>query len=277
MKSGTATKMMLDVMFANAFNKKSQENDIKNSLKMYNNSFLRDSHVTSSLSQLMDVAGHTLKSGGSIIYVGMDSFGLVGLIDASECPPTFGAFPSDVRGYCCSRLHGNEDPIGCRSGGDQFKCWPMDYRASILPPSDATDLVIVIPQFTPKELASRGTLSSAPISSKDGNASEILENFAEQQRIHDGTYGCHVHGVMSESTTRKLEYQELIDCLLATRKVMTVPKMALLDIGGACSGKCNCPLSISNFDIVVSVPLPQPEIIPVCIVMMLIVVMCRVS
>ena len=34
---------------------------------------------------------NSLASGGHIYYVGSDLTGIVGLIDASECPPTFGA------------------------------------------------------------------------------------------------------------------------------------------------------------------------------------------
>ena len=34
---------------------------------------------------------HSLLTEGSIYYVGCAHSGLIGLIDASECPPTFGA------------------------------------------------------------------------------------------------------------------------------------------------------------------------------------------
>ena len=33
----------------------------------------------------------SLNHGGHINYIGFDSLGIVGIIDASECPPTFGA------------------------------------------------------------------------------------------------------------------------------------------------------------------------------------------
>jgi len=36
---------------------------------------------------------------GRIIYIGVGSAGLIGLIDASECSPTYGTFYNDVRGY----------------------------------------------------------------------------------------------------------------------------------------------------------------------------------
>ena len=33
----------------------------------------------------------SLKKGGHIYYLGQDNLALLGLIDASECPPTYGA------------------------------------------------------------------------------------------------------------------------------------------------------------------------------------------
>jgi hypothetical protein len=33
----------------------------------------------------------SLKSNGSIYYAGVDTLGIMGMIDASECPPTYGA------------------------------------------------------------------------------------------------------------------------------------------------------------------------------------------
>ena len=36
----------------------------------------------------------SLRAGGNIYYTGDDSLALMGLIDASECPPTYGASKS---------------------------------------------------------------------------------------------------------------------------------------------------------------------------------------
>jgi len=33
----------------------------------------------------------SLIAGGTISYIGWDSLGIIGMIDASECPPTFGS------------------------------------------------------------------------------------------------------------------------------------------------------------------------------------------
>ncbi len=42
-------------------------------------------------------AADALRAGGRLIYVGAGTSGRLGVLDASECPPTFGASPSQVR------------------------------------------------------------------------------------------------------------------------------------------------------------------------------------
>src|SRR5205085_11650659 len=39
-----------------------------------------------------------LESGGCLIYIGAGTSGRLGVLDAAECPPTFGVPPSLVRG-----------------------------------------------------------------------------------------------------------------------------------------------------------------------------------
>jgi len=49
------------------------------------------------LAELSDAAGASLRSGGRVMYLGCGQTGLLGVIDASECPPTYGAGFDDVR------------------------------------------------------------------------------------------------------------------------------------------------------------------------------------
>ena len=51
------------------------------------------------LSQLISVGERCLLARGHIYYVGNGGAGLVGLIDASEQVPTFGAESTDVQGF----------------------------------------------------------------------------------------------------------------------------------------------------------------------------------
>ncbi|MDK2970703.1 MAG: hypothetical protein PWP23_458 [Candidatus Sumerlaeota bacterium] len=57
------------------------------------------------LEGLIRLGGTTLRSGGRVSYLGRESAGIVALIDASECPPTFGASFEDIRGHLAGGWH----------------------------------------------------------------------------------------------------------------------------------------------------------------------------
>jgi N-acetylmuramic acid 6-phosphate etherase len=52
--------------------------------------------ILPAIAQAAQAAALSLKSGGRIIYVGAGSSGRLGVLDAAECPPTFGASRRDV-------------------------------------------------------------------------------------------------------------------------------------------------------------------------------------
>ncbi len=57
--------------------------------------------VASAIPQIAKAAEQfalTLKSGGRIFYIGAGTSGRLGVLDAAECPPTFGTDPSQVTG-----------------------------------------------------------------------------------------------------------------------------------------------------------------------------------
>ncbi len=50
------------------------------------------------LAQAVEIAEQTFRSGGRLFYVGAGTSGRLGVLDASECPPTFGTDPEMVQG-----------------------------------------------------------------------------------------------------------------------------------------------------------------------------------
>ncbi len=50
------------------------------------------------ITKLVDAAYESLKKGGRIIYVGAGTSGRLGILDASECPPTYGVSDEVVQG-----------------------------------------------------------------------------------------------------------------------------------------------------------------------------------
>jgi N-acetylmuramic acid 6-phosphate etherase len=50
------------------------------------------------IAKAVDIIADKLKVGGRLIYIGAGTSGRIGILDASECPPTFGTDPSMVQG-----------------------------------------------------------------------------------------------------------------------------------------------------------------------------------
>ena len=50
------------------------------------------------IAKAIDIIAERLNAGGHLIYIGAGTSGRLGVVDASECPPTFGVEPTLVRG-----------------------------------------------------------------------------------------------------------------------------------------------------------------------------------
>ncbi|MBN4056250.1 N-acetylmuramic acid 6-phosphate etherase [Rhodothermus sp. AH-315-K08] len=50
------------------------------------------------IAQAVDLIVHAFRNGGRLLYVGAGTSGRLGVLDASECPPTFGTPPEMVQG-----------------------------------------------------------------------------------------------------------------------------------------------------------------------------------
>lgn len=95
------------------------------------------------LAEIVRLAGMALRSGGRIIYLGRGIAGYLAMIDASECPPTYGADPFDVRGYM---LEGWEylgyNTAAMRARGRQYEISHEFFEREVLPDLSKGDLVI---------------------------------------------------------------------------------------------------------------------------------------
>ena len=50
------------------------------------------------IAQAVDLLVETFKQGGRLFYIGAGTSGRLGVLDASECPPTFGVDPEMIQG-----------------------------------------------------------------------------------------------------------------------------------------------------------------------------------
>jgi len=70
-----------------------------------------------------ETAAATLKNGGRIIYIGAGTSGRLGVLDAAECPPTFGTDPSQVVGLISG---GYETLILSKEGAEDHTEWAIE-------------------------------------------------------------------------------------------------------------------------------------------------------
>jgi N-acetylmuramic acid 6-phosphate etherase len=75
------------------------------------------------IAKAVDVISHKIASGGRLFYIGAGTSGRIGILDASECPPTYGTSPELVQGVIAggekavfqSVEHIEDDEqVGCR-------------------------------------------------------------------------------------------------------------------------------------------------------------------
>ena len=55
-------------------------------------------HELPAIARAVELVVQTFREGGRLIYVGAGTSGRLGVLDASECPPTFGSDPEQVQG-----------------------------------------------------------------------------------------------------------------------------------------------------------------------------------
>ncbi|KSU64353.1 N-acetylmuramic acid 6-phosphate etherase [[Bacillus] enclensis] len=75
-----------------------------------------------SISEVVDKIVQAFKNGGRLIYTGAGTSGRLGILDASECPPTYGTDPGMVIGIIAGGKEATTEAIeGAEDDGDQGK------------------------------------------------------------------------------------------------------------------------------------------------------------
>jgi N-acetylmuramic acid 6-phosphate (MurNAc-6-P) etherase len=109
MKGGSATKLLLEVIFSLAVREAGLtgrrptgdglETAVRSCLYRYEQARVRVYEHADRIAELIELGGKALRHRRHIYYLGSGPPGILGIVDASECPPTFGADFEDVRGY----------------------------------------------------------------------------------------------------------------------------------------------------------------------------------
>lgn len=87
------------------------------------------------IAEAVESIAHRLKKGGRLIYIGAGTSGRLGILDASECPPTYGVSPEMVQGI----IAGGDTAIRRSAEGaeDDFEAGETDLKAKNLTSKDA--------------------------------------------------------------------------------------------------------------------------------------------
>ncbi|XP_026158071.1 glucokinase regulatory protein [Mastacembelus armatus] len=150
MKGGSATKLLLEVVFSAGHAAAFSHTPITyEGILQYMRAYETAVNITyahrEGITALVESAGQSLQRGRCVCYLGWGSLALLGLIDASECNPTFGADFGDIRGFISGgyrQLNNNEGPLA--SLGPEFYIAHEDFLLLVLPNLSDQDTVVLI-------------------------------------------------------------------------------------------------------------------------------------
>jgi N-acetylmuramic acid 6-phosphate etherase len=104
-KKKNEEKIILEGLSTETRNPETMNLDEMTSLEIVKSMNIEDSKVPFVISKLLpeiskvvDIAAEALKNKGRIFYIGAGTSGRLGVVDSSECPPTFNASPNDFIG-----------------------------------------------------------------------------------------------------------------------------------------------------------------------------------
>jgi N-acetylmuramic acid 6-phosphate etherase len=162
---------MGDVILTEERNKDTINIDLLNSyeiVKLINNEDFKVAEAVNkelkNIAKAVDIISNSFSNGGSLLYFGAGTSGRLGILDASECPPTFSTNPDMVRGY----IAGGEKAIKNAVEGAED-----DFEAGI------------------KDLIDSGATSNDVVAgiSASGNAPYIIGVLKKAQEIGISTIG----------------------------------------------------------------------------------------
>ena len=132
------------------------------------------------IARAIEVAEECFRADGRLIYVGAGTSGRLGVLDAAECPPTFGSDPEMVRGLIAGGIpaltraqEGAEDnPADAKREIDNIKVGPDDFVIGIAA-SGTTPWVVAALQQARKRGAHTAIVACTPPPSQMMDVADI--------------------------------------------------------------------------------------------------------
>ena len=189
---------MTDVIITEKTNPNTIDIDVSTSLeiaKMLNNEDLKVAQEISknlgSIAKAIDVISENFIKGGRLFYFGAGTSGRLGVLDASECPPTFNTLPEMVQGII--------------AGGDRA------LRYAIEGAEDSAEMAAI--DFNSHNITENDTVVSI---SASGNANYVIEILkqAKNRNIKTIALTCNPEAKMSE-------YADIVICIETGAEAIT--------------------------------------------------------
>ncbi|KAK2879155.1 hypothetical protein Q8A67_019946 [Cirrhinus molitorella] len=150
MKGGSATKIILETILLagheSAFRGKITMPECITARITTNEMVYETTYSHSDeLAALIHKAGESLQMKAHVYYIGWHTLGVIGLTDASECIPTYGADFDDIRGFINNGFSEMKNKEGDLSSlGPQFVIGHKDFVDTILPTLSQNDMILFL-------------------------------------------------------------------------------------------------------------------------------------
>lgn len=206
--------------------------------------------VIPEITKLVDAAHERMLQGGRVIYIGAGTSGRLGVLDASECPPTYGVEPSLIQGLIAG---GKEALFSAKEGGEDIEQLAIDDLQSInliasdtvigLAASGRTPYVMAGLQYATKIGALTGSISCVTHSEIGKYATHVIEAICGPEvitgstRMKSGTAQKLILNMISTSLMIKYGkvYQNLMVDVQPTNKKLEQRAKQIIMAAASCS------------------------------------------
>ncbi len=163
-------------------NLKSEDIDLLDSLEIVRLINSEDKTVSTTvesalepISKAAEKFAETIKSGGRIFYIGAGTSGRLGVLDAAECPPTFGTDPAQITGL----ISGGYDTLVMSKEGveDQVKSAAKDLKQHLICENDFL-IGLAASKRTPYTIAALKFAKNAGVATAFMICNELIDNEA---------------------------------------------------------------------------------------------------
>jgi N-acetylmuramic acid 6-phosphate etherase len=203
---------------------------------------------SASIARAIEAAAAALRSGGRIVYVGAGTSGRLGVLDASECPPTFGTPPERVVGVIAGgaaaltrSIEGAEDePAAGAAEMDRLSVGPRDLVVGIATSGRTPYVLGAVERAKALGATTVGIACNRPSQLGEGVDIEIAplvgpEVVAGSTRLKSGTATKMVLNMISTGAMVRIGKtfgNRMIDLMPANEKLKMRSRRILREIGG---------------------------------------------